>query len=47
MKKIRQEIRAIMNVQHNIIEIIEGIRLRSFGHLKRMGSDRIPEIIVE
>ena len=37
-------IREIINVQHNI-DVIEERLLRWFGHLKRMGSKRILEII--
>ena len=36
-----------MNVQHNIIEVIEEARLREFGGLKSMGSNRIPKIILQ
>ena len=36
-----------INVEHNIIVIIEDRRLMWFGHFKRMGSDRIPGMIME
>ena len=35
------KMRAIMNVQHNIIEVMEERRLKLFGHLRRMESDII------
>ena len=37
--------REIAYVKHNIIEIIEERRLKCFGHLKRMRSNRIPNIL--
>ena len=48
MDKIRnQGIREIMKVNKNILEVIEERKLRWFGHIKRMGGDRIPKIILK
>ena len=45
-EKIRKiKIREIMNVQHNIVEVIEERWLRWFGHLKGVRSERIPKKI--
>ena len=38
-------VREFINVLHNIIEIIEEIRPRLPGHLKRMESDKIPKML--
>ena len=46
--KIRNlRITEIINLKHNMIEIIGERGLRFFGHLKRMGSDRIPKMVLE
>ena len=48
MDKIRhQRIREIMKVDKNILEVIEERKLRGFRHVKRMGEDRIPIMILE
>ena len=36
-----------MKLQLDVIEVIERKRSRLFGHLKRMGSNRIPKIVLE
>ena len=36
-----------MNVQHIIIEVREEIRLRQFGHLKGMESNKISKLILK
>ena len=52
-KKSRKEkimslkIRKFVNVQHIIVEVIEKRRLKWFGHLKRIRSNRIPKMILE
>ena len=43
----KEKIRQIMNAQYNITEVMEKRQLRWFGYLKRMGSDRIPEMILK
>ena len=48
LDKIRnQRIREMMKVDNNILEVIEGRKLRWFGHIKRMGEDRIPKMILK
>ena len=48
MDKVRnQRIREIMKVDKNILEVIEERKLRWFGHITRMGEDRIPKMILE
>ena len=37
----------IINVQHNVIGVIEESQLRYFGHLKGMGSDKIPKMTLD
>jgi hypothetical protein len=47
-EKVRNgTIRAIMEVGKNILEAIEGRRLRWFGHVKRMPGNRLPWKILE
>jgi hypothetical protein len=42
-EKVRNgTIRAIMKMGKNILEVIEGKRLRWFGHIKRMPGNRLP-----
>ena len=36
-----------MQVDKNILEVIEERKLRWFGHVTRMGEDRIPKMIQE
>ena len=36
----------MMKVDKNVLEVIER-KLRWFGHIKRMGEDRIPKMILE
>ena len=36
-----------MKVDKNILEVIEERKLRWLGHIKRMGEDRIPKMILE
>ena len=38
------KIREIMNIQHNITEVIKERRLKFLGRMKRMGCDRIPKM---
>jgi hypothetical protein len=40
-------IRAIVEVEKNILEAIEEKRLRWFGHVKRMPGNRLPLKILE
>ena len=48
MDKIRnQRIRELMEVDRNILEVIEERKMRWFGHVERMGEDRIPKMILE
>ena len=36
-----------MNVDKNILEVIDERKLRWFGHIKRMGEDKIPKMNLE
>ena len=42
-KSRNRKIAEIKNIQRKLTEVIEKIRLRWFGNLKKMGSDRIPK----
>jgi hypothetical protein len=47
-EKVRNgTIREIMEVGKNILEVIEGKRLRWFGHVKRIPGNRLPLKILE
>ena len=37
----------IINIQHSIITIKEETRVKCFGYLKRMGNERVPNMILE
>ena len=44
--KSRETTTQIINVEHNITEVVEERRLRWFGYLKRIKSDRIPKMLL-
>jgi hypothetical protein len=44
-RKEKFRIRAIMEVEKNILEVTEEKRLRWFGHVKRMPGNRLPRKI--
>ena len=44
---VNQRIREMMKVNKNILEVIKERKLRWYGHIKRMGENRIPKIILE